>query len=106
MRRVVLVLAAMALAMLLASGVAWAVTKIGTNGPDTLRGTTKSDNLVGRAATTYSLVMLATTTCWAGWARTYFLAAILNAANPPAVTNPWWAVVATMQLSAAKAPTT
>jgi Ca2+-binding RTX toxin-like protein len=50
MRRVVLVLAAMALAMLLASGVAWAVTKIGTNGPETLRGTTKSDNLVGRGA--------------------------------------------------------
>jgi Ca2+-binding RTX toxin-like protein len=48
MRRVVLVLAAMALAMLPASGVAWAVTKIGTNGPETLRGTTKSDNLVGR----------------------------------------------------------
>jgi Ca2+-binding RTX toxin-like protein len=48
MRRVVLVLAAMALALLLASGVAWAVTKIGTNGPDTLRGTNKADNLFGR----------------------------------------------------------
>ena len=48
MRRVVLVLAAMALAMLLASGVALAVTKIGTNGPDTLRGTNEADNLLGR----------------------------------------------------------
>ncbi len=46
MRRVVLVLAAMALALLLASGVAWAVNKIGTNGPDTLRGTNKADNLL------------------------------------------------------------
>jgi len=38
MRRVTLMLAGMALALLLASGVAWAVNKIGTNGPDTLRG--------------------------------------------------------------------
>jgi Ca2+-binding RTX toxin-like protein len=48
MRRVVLVLAGMALALLLASGVAWAVTKIGTNGPDTLRGTNGADDLLGR----------------------------------------------------------
>jgi Ca2+-binding RTX toxin-like protein len=49
MRRVALVLGAMALALLLASGVAWAVTKIGTNGPDTLRGTNKADNLIGKS---------------------------------------------------------
>jgi Ca2+-binding RTX toxin-like protein len=48
MRRVALVLGAMALALLLASGVAWAVTKIGTNGPDTLRGTNGNDNLIGK----------------------------------------------------------
>ena len=48
MRRVVLVLVAMALALLLASGVAWAVNKIGTDGPDTLRGTNGADNLLGR----------------------------------------------------------
>jgi Ca2+-binding RTX toxin-like protein len=48
MRRVVLVLAAMALALLLASGVALAVNKVGTNGPDTLRGTNKADNILGR----------------------------------------------------------
>jgi Ca2+-binding RTX toxin-like protein len=47
MRRVALVVAAMALALLLASGVAWAVNKVGTNGPDTLRGTNRADNLVG-----------------------------------------------------------
>jgi Ca2+-binding RTX toxin-like protein len=41
-------LAAMALTLLVASGVAWAVTKIGTNGPDTLRGTNGSDNLIGK----------------------------------------------------------
>jgi Ca2+-binding RTX toxin-like protein len=48
MRRVVLMLAAMALALLLASGVAWAVNKVGTNGPDTLRGTNEADNLLGK----------------------------------------------------------
>jgi hypothetical protein len=42
-----LVLAAMALVLVLASGVAWAVNKIGTNGPDTLRGTNSDDNLSG-----------------------------------------------------------
>jgi Ca2+-binding RTX toxin-like protein len=47
MRRVALVVAAMALALLLASGVAWAVNKVGTNGPDTLRGTNGADTLVG-----------------------------------------------------------
>jgi Ca2+-binding RTX toxin-like protein len=48
MRRVALVLTAMALALVLASGVALAANKVGTNGPDTLRGTNKADNLFGR----------------------------------------------------------
>jgi Ca2+-binding RTX toxin-like protein len=48
MRRVALVLAAMALALLLASGIALAVNKVGTNGPDTLRGTNGNDNLSGK----------------------------------------------------------
>ena len=48
MRLVALVLAAMALALLLASGVALAVNKLGTNGPDTLRGTNGDDNLLGK----------------------------------------------------------
>jgi hypothetical protein len=47
MRRAVLVVAAMALALLLASGVAWAVNKVGTDGPDILRGTNRADNLLG-----------------------------------------------------------
>ncbi len=47
-RRVVLVLAAMALALLLTSGVAWALNELGTNGPNTLRGTDRDDNLSGR----------------------------------------------------------
>ena len=48
MRRVILLLTAMALALLLASGVALAVNKIGTNGPDTLWGTNGADNLLGK----------------------------------------------------------
>ena len=46
MRRVILLLAAMATTLVVASGLALAVTKIGTNGPDTLRGTNGSDNLL------------------------------------------------------------
>jgi RTX calcium-binding nonapeptide repeat (4 copies) len=48
MRRAVLLLAAMALALLLASGVAWAVTKVGGPGHDTLTGTNGADNLLGK----------------------------------------------------------
>ena len=48
MRRTIVLLATMALTLLVASGVALAVTKIGTNGPDTLQGTNKADNLLGK----------------------------------------------------------
>ncbi len=48
MRRVILLLAAMAATLVVASGLALAVNKVGTNGPDTLRGTNGPDNLVGR----------------------------------------------------------
>jgi hypothetical protein len=47
MRRVILLLTMMAATLVLASGVAWAVTKIGTDGPDALRGTNGEDNLLG-----------------------------------------------------------
>ena len=48
MRRIMLLAAATALTVLVASGVALAVTKIGADGPDTLRGTNGADNLLGR----------------------------------------------------------
>ena len=48
MRRVILLLSVMAATLVVASGVALAVTKIGTNGPDTLRGTNGADNLLGK----------------------------------------------------------
>jgi Ca2+-binding RTX toxin-like protein len=47
MRRTILLLATLSLTVLLASGVALAVTRIGTDGPDTLRGTNRADNLLG-----------------------------------------------------------
>jgi hypothetical protein len=48
MRRTMLLMANMALTLLVASGVALAVTKIGTNGPDFLKGINGADNLDGR----------------------------------------------------------
>jgi Ca2+-binding RTX toxin-like protein len=48
MRRTIVLLATMALTLLVASGVALAVTRIGTDGPDTLRGTKGDDNLLGK----------------------------------------------------------
>ena len=49
-----MLVAMMAVSLVVASGVALAVNKIGTDGPDTLRGTNGDDNLIGKAVTTYS----------------------------------------------------
>ena len=46
--RTIMLLATMALTLLVASGVALAVTRIGTEGPETLRGTNGADNLLGK----------------------------------------------------------
>ena len=48
MRRTIVLLTTMALTVLVASGVALAVNKVGTDGPDTLTGTNGNDNLDGR----------------------------------------------------------
>ena len=48
MRRAMLLVAMMAVTLVVASGVALAVTKIGTDGPDRLRGTNGDDTLIGR----------------------------------------------------------
>jgi Ca2+-binding RTX toxin-like protein len=51
MRRAVVLLATTVLTLLVASAVALAVTRIGTDGPDTLMGTKGSDELLGRGGT-------------------------------------------------------
>ena len=51
MRRSMLLLATMALTLLIAVGVALAVTKIGTEGRNFLKGTDKADNLIGQGET-------------------------------------------------------
>jgi hypothetical protein len=48
MRRLILLLTAMAVTLVVASGVAWAVKKGGTYGPDTLRGTNGADTRFGQ----------------------------------------------------------
>jgi Ca2+-binding RTX toxin-like protein len=50
MRRAIVLLATMALTLLVASGVAWAVIKVGGPGPDTLMGTKGPDTLAGRGS--------------------------------------------------------
>lgn len=49
MRRILLVLAALGVVLLIAGGVAWAVTEVGTDGPDRLIGTKGDDKLFGEA---------------------------------------------------------
>jgi len=48
MRPILLLLTVMTVTLVVASGVAWAVNKVGTNGPDTLIGTNNADNLIGQ----------------------------------------------------------
>jgi RTX calcium-binding nonapeptide repeat (4 copies) len=48
MRRLILLLAMMAATLVVASGVALAVNKIGTNGSDTLKGTNGADTLIAK----------------------------------------------------------
>ncbi len=48
MKRILVLLTVMAVTLVVASGVAWAVNKVGTNGPDTLRGANRDDNLSGK----------------------------------------------------------
>jgi hypothetical protein len=88
-----------AVPLVLASGVAWAVTKIGTDDPDTLRGTLEDDNLVGKGGTTCSLPCVAETTCWAVRARIGFSAA--TNASPSEATRTWREDPATMEFAAA-----
>jgi hypothetical protein len=66
MRRAILLVAMMAVSLLLASGVALAVTKIGTDGPDTLRGTNGADQLVGKGGNDILLALAGNDTLLGG----------------------------------------
>lgn len=48
MRRAILLFTVMGVMVIVASGVALAVNKVGTNGPNTLRGANGDDNLLGK----------------------------------------------------------
>jgi hypothetical protein len=99
MRRVFLLLTTMALALVLASGVALAVTKIGTDGPDTLRGTNGADNLLGNGGNDDLFGLGGRDNQLGGRARIGSSAAT-NAA-PKEATRTWWAVPETTGYSAA-----
>ena len=98
MRRTIVLLATMVLTLLVASGVALAVTKIGTNGPDTLRGTNGADNLLGKGANDVLYALGGRDNQLEGRARIGSSAAT-NAA-PKEATRPWWAVPETTGYSA------
>jgi Ca2+-binding RTX toxin-like protein len=70
MRRIMLLAAATALTVLVASGVALAVTRIGTDGPDTLRGTNGADQLVGEGGNDILLALAGNDTLLGGPAKT------------------------------------
>jgi len=76
MKRLILLFATMVATMVVASGVALAVTKIGTDGPDHLKGTNKDDILIGKVVTTYFLLYVAMTPWWAGRAKTWSWAVV------------------------------
>jgi peptide deformylase len=61
MRRTIVLLATMVLTLLVASGVALAAVKVGTNGPDFLIGTKGSDVLSSRGAAILSMAAPART---------------------------------------------
>jgi Ca2+-binding RTX toxin-like protein len=104
MRRTIVLLATMALTLLVASGVALAVTKFGTNGPDTLQGTNKADNLLGKGGNDVLYALGGRDTLVGGGARIGFLAAIKR--DPWEAPRPCSEAPATMECSAVEDPMT
>jgi Ca2+-binding RTX toxin-like protein len=98
------VVAATAVTLLLASGVAWAVTKVGTDGPDTLRGTNSDDNLLGKGSQDVLFGLGGGDNLDGGRVRTGSSAATNGV--PKEATRTCWEVPATTGSSAGAAPTT
>jgi hypothetical protein len=95
-----------AVTLVVASGVALALNKLGTNGPDILRGTNKSDNLLGRGGGDDIYGWGARTTCKADLAKISLLAENVNASASPEATRAYWEGSATITSTAVWAPTT
>ncbi len=89
MRRTILLLATMTLTLLVASGVALAVTKIGGPGPDTLRGTNGADNLLGNGGNDVLYALGGRDNLLGGEARIGFSAATNAAPSEARAIRPW-----------------
>jgi Ca2+-binding RTX toxin-like protein len=94
MRRLFLLLAAMAATLIVAGGVAVAVTKIGGPGPDTLRGTKGADNLLGNGGNDVLYAFGGRDNLLGGEGKDWVLGGNTNAA-PWEATRTWWEVLAT-----------
>jgi Ca2+-binding RTX toxin-like protein len=81
MRRTILMVATMALTLLVASGVALAVTKIGTNGLDLLRGTNGADTLIGKGDNDILLALAGDDTLLGGPGKDFLLGGSIQEAS-------------------------
>ena len=90
-----------AVTLVVASGVALALNKLGTNAPDTLRGTNKNDFLLGRGGGDDIYGWGAQTTCKAGRAKISSLAENVNAGSSPKATRTSWEGPVTITSAAA-----
>jgi Ca2+-binding RTX toxin-like protein len=96
MRRTIVLLATMALTVLVASGVALAVTKIGGPGPDTLRGTNGADNLLGNGGNDVLYALGGRDTLLGGEGKDWVMGG--NQRHPKEARRPWWEVQETTGL--------
>jgi Ca2+-binding RTX toxin-like protein len=103
MRRLVLLLAVMALALVLASGGVLAVNRIGTNGPDTLKGTNRADSLLGKGGNDDLFGLGGRDNLLGGDGKDWSWAATSSASWE--ATTTWWAVPVTMGFKAGVAQT-
>jgi RTX calcium-binding nonapeptide repeat (4 copies) len=105
MRRTILMVTTVALTLLVASGVALAVTKIGTDGPDTLRGTNADDHLLGLGGNDELFAFRGDDSLLGGRTR-ICSGQEPTTATPTAATRPCSEVLATTSSTAAKVQTT
>jgi hypothetical protein len=96
MRRVILLLTVMAATLVLASGVALAVTKIGGPGPNTLRGTNGADHLLGNGGNDVLFALGGTDNLLGGEGKDWVLGG--NKRPPKGAIRTWWEVQATTGL--------